>query len=610
MYFTNKKQPNKETEIAISDQKSDAIIVGVNEYTESSGLNKLKFAESDANELAKVLEVNFDYDVKLFTGEKATRENIFSELAKLGKRKTGSKFIFFFAGHGQSLHGEYYLHPINAEIDNDIFSLPVNRLLDYFERNLPHKEIVSIIDSCHRDMSLCERGDELLEQSATMDMSRRIQYGQNPNDKLIKALYGCGYQQASYEDDELEHGVLSHFLIEKLKSKGKDCSFDEIAKELGEDVPTYVKKRFGRTQFPILFTPLTKKETWIGKVNKSSFRLSRDETDKIVKFSHQDLLKSGLIEEYASKFEVTTKGSEWFDFYESINNKFEISGQEQLRQLVEKEFEKINPRKAEIIDINAIKSANNLVINCKPLGEKEKVGFLKDFSLTMKRINGGEFTMGSYAGYKNEQPAHKVEVKSFNMSKYPVTYKQYSQFCKEAKIKNDIKTNGRENLSVSNVSWENAVNFCTWLSKKLGRTFRLPTEAEWEYAAIGGLKSKGYKYSGSDNLLDVGWFRDNSGREPRSPGEKLPNELGLYSMCGNVSEWCSDWFSEDYYRSSPKKNPKGPETGSEKSHRGGSFKYNEFVCRSTQRHSFSKSIGNYNIGFRVVLEINSKKNKQ
>ena len=139
MYKRNHEKTLTENEISVPDQKSNALVVGVNGYNESSGLNKLKFAESDAKELAAVLEENFGYDVKLITGKMATRENIFSELANIGKSITGNKFVFFFAGHGQSLNGEYYLHPINAEIDNDIFSLPVNRLMDYFEKNIPHK---------------------------------------------------------------------------------------------------------------------------------------------------------------------------------------------------------------------------------------------------------------------------------------------------------------------------------------------------------------------------------------------------------------------------------------------------------------------------------------
>ncbi len=608
MDFISVKQNESEQESSLPDPTSNAIVVGVNNYEETSGLNRLKYAESDAKQIAEVLDSYFGYDVKLFTGDMATRENIFSELAKIGKSKNGDKFFFFFAGHGQSLHGEYFLHPINAEIDNDIFSLPVNRLLDYFENNLPHKEIVSIIDACHRNMSLNERGDYLLEHAATMDLSRRIQHGQNPNNKLIKALYGCGYQQASYEDDKLKHGVLSHFLIEKLKEKGNDCSFDEIAKELGEDVPEYVNKRFGQKQFPVFFSPLTKKETWLGKVNKGSFRLSENDQSRDAKFSIDDLISSGLIEEYASRYEVCTKGSEWFEFYESINARFEITGQDQLRDLVETAFEEIHPADEENFDdpeVNIIEQAEiEPEGKIKPLKNSEKLKFIKDMALSVVRIQGGEFEMGSYSGYKNEQPVHKVALSSFNMSKFPVTYYQYSRFCKETGKKNRYKESGLEELSVHNVSWEDAVSFCEWLSIKLERQFRLPTEAEWEYAARGGQKSKGFLYSGSNDLDEVGWYRDNSERQLRPSDEKAANELGLYGLSGNISEWCSDWFSESYYQNSPKRDPQGPDSGTEKVHRGGSHKFNAFVCRNTHRHSFSKSIGNHNIGFRVVLETN------
>ncbi len=360
----------------------------------------------------------------------------------------------------------YYLHPINAEIDNDIFSLPVNRLLDYFEKNLPHKEIVSIIDACHRDMSLYERGETLMEQSATLDMSQRIQHEQSINDKLIKALYGCGYLQASYEDDRLRHGVLSHFLIEKIREKGNECSFDEIAKELGEDVPKYVKNRFGKKQYPILFTPLTKKETWIGAENTSKFRVGNQDKDVSARFSLQDLKESGLVEEYASRYEVTTRGTSWFSFYESINNKFEITGQDQLRELVESEFAKIHPPETDIMDEDQLESKSVAVVNAKALTEEEKTKFLKAFGLSMKKIKGGTFEMGSYAGYKNEQPVHKVELDSFSMSKYPITFDQYAMFCKETENYNDYSAAGREGISANSVTWENAAKFCEWFEHK------------------------------------------------------------------------------------------------------------------------------------------------
>lgn len=152
-----------------------AIVVGVNGYKEESGLNTLKYAESDAEQFGNVLEDNFGYNVSLLTGENASRENIMSEFVKLGNIYNGDKFIFFFAGHGQTLGEEYYLHPINAQLDSDIFSIRMNRLLDYFESGLSHREIIGIVDACHKEMNTNERGDVQLDSVATRDVARRIQ---------------------------------------------------------------------------------------------------------------------------------------------------------------------------------------------------------------------------------------------------------------------------------------------------------------------------------------------------------------------------------------------------------------------------------------------------
>ena len=186
----------------------------------------------------------------------------------------------------------------------------------------------------------------------------------------------------------------------------------------------------------------------------------------------------------------------------------------------------------------------------------------------MVYVEGGTFTMGATSeqgsdAYSDESPAHSVTVSDFYIGKYEVTQAQW----RAVMGSNPSKFKG-DNLPVEQVSWNDIQKFITKLNTMTGKTFRLPTEAEWEYAARGGNQSKGYKYSGSNTLDNVAWYY-NSGGKTHPVGQKQPNELGLYDMSGNVWEWCQDWYGS--YSSSSQTNPTGPSSGSYRVLRGGDW---------------------------------------
>jgi formylglycine-generating enzyme required for sulfatase activity len=245
----------------------------------------------------------------------------------------------------------------------------------------------------------------------------------------------------------------------------------------------------------------------------------------------------------------------------------------------------------------------------------------------MVLVEAGSFQMGSTKGASDEQPVHTVHItRPFYIAKYVVTFEEYDRFC-DATIgikKPDDNGRGRGNLPVINVTWYDAVAYCNWLSEKEGLTtcysgkgkltqcdfsangYRLPTEAEWEYAARGGQKSQGYIYAGSDNPDDVAWYADHSGGQMHPVGQKQPNELGLYDMSGNLFEWCWDWYDGDYYASSPASDPTGPpppSTGVPWEHnrvrRGGSWREDADSIRVTCRSfDYASYVGDN--GFRLV----------
>ncbi len=217
----------------------------------------------------------------------------------------------------------------------------------------------------------------------------------------------------------------------------------------------------------------------------------------------------------------------------------------------------------------------------------------------MVYVSGGTFTMGATSeqgsnAYDAEIPTHSVTLSSFYLCKYEVTQALWQAVMGE----NPSNLEG-DNLPVEQVSWDDCQTFITRLHRLTGRKYRLPTEAEWEYAARGGNRSRGYKYSGSNKLSDVAWYDDNRGSKTHPVGSKSPNELGLYDMSGNVWEWCSDWFGA--YSPSSQTNPNGPSSGSRRVFRGGSWFDCAEYCRSSFRDSDAPDFRDNYLGLRLSL---------
>ena len=220
-------------------------------------------------------------------------------------------------------------------------------------------------------------------------------------------------------------------------------------------------------------------------------------------------------------------------------------------------------------------------------------------SIEMVRVEAGTFTMGATLEMENplddEKPAHQVTLTNdYYIGKYEVT-----QALWKAVMGNNPSYSKGNNLPVERVSWDNCQKFISKLNRITGKTFRLPTEAEWEYAARGGNKSRGYQYSGSSNLSDVAWYEDNSGNKTHNVGSKQANELGIYDMSGNVHEWCQDWY--DKYSNSSKVNPTGANSGSYRVSRGGGWANSAGLCNSSSRVSETPGNRSGSLGLRLVL---------
>lgn len=215
-------------------------------------------------------------------------------------------------------------------------------------------------------------------------------------------------------------------------------------------------------------------------------------------------------------------------------------------------------------------------------------------------VNGGVFRMGAEDGGPDELPVHEVELDSYYIGKFPVTQELWVSVTGS----NPSAFRSYKDLPIESVSWEEIQNFLLKLNKASGKLYRLPTEAEWEFAAIGGTRTNNYRYSGSDKIEEVAWYDANSNKKTHPVGLLRPNELGLYDLCGNVWEWCSDWY-DDEYRSDDKyrKNPPGPDFGTFRVLRGGSWATPEDKCRRSSRFSYSGDFRNNCVGVRLVLSV-------
>lgn len=260
--------------------------------------------------------------------------------------------------------------------------------------------------------------------------------------------------------------------------------------------------------------------------------------------------------------------------------------------------------------------SDNVVFKIVPSGGEKLTFTVGGVSFIMIKVEGGTFTMGATSeqgtdAASDEKPTHSVTLSDYYIGQTEVTQGLWKAVMgttvRQQRDKADkswpLRGEGN-NYPMYYINWEECQAFVNKLnsllfSQLVGRRFALPTEAQWEYAARGGKKSKGYKYSGSNTLSSVAWYDDNSGSSTHTVATKSANELGLYDMSGNVCEWCQDWYGD--YSSGSQSNPSGPSSGSARVGRGGGWRFNARNCRVSYRNYFTPTDRGHNLGFRVVL---------
>ncbi len=548
-----------------------ALLIGVDDYTE---IRKLKFAGADQRAFAEqLIAAGFPQDHVFLLHDKAAekkylpfRENIEKQLdLVLRLAGTDDSVIVGFSGHGVQLEGKSYFCPEDTRVDKLAATLiPLDGVYERLRKCRAALRLL-LVDAC--------RNDVLPEGQRSIGLSRSLGEFDGTKEKPpegILLVTSCGAGQISMEDKELGHGVFMHFLLEGLRGKAANDSGTVTLMGLYEyasvKTKTYVAKTFNNYQSP----------AFDGKMN-GPWEICRSSTNLPGSLIPRDARKitnsigMKLVLIPAGEFMMGSSAEEikaWNDWFKQQDVKTDIDDE----------------------------------------GPQHRVRITRPFYLGTYHVTRGQFRQfAGDSGYHTDAEKDGKGAVGYNGEKF------------EQKPEYTWRNTGFEQTDehpVVNVSWNDAVAFCEWLSRKEGKTYRLPTEAEWEYACRAGTTTRYWCGDDQEKLAEVANVADatlkakipnakftisaSDGYAFTSPvGSFRPNPFGLYDMHGNAWEWCADWYGKDYYAASPTDDPNGPSSGALRVLRGGSWYDWPSVVRSALRSGGAPGDRNYFTGFRV-----------
>ena len=546
--------------------KDLAVFFAVNTY-QNSKLGNLQNPVKNARDIAAVLKSRFGFETDIL--ENPTQEQIvrkLNELSRLyarnedGKHPSDGQLLLFFSGHGMSEDENGYFLPADADpsepwqkgIPYEIWRPKIN--------NINCRHILVALDACYSvrfDPDWKNKPDGQFRRPGELTDSQRAL----ANYEAYKAR--VFFTSDNKEDQTPDRSNFAKKLLEGLRSATAVDGF-LTSKQL---FANYVEGA----------TPIPRAGTFGDDEPSSAFLL-------------YDL--NGAPKPASAVAATNT---------EADDRAFEKA---QRRNTMEsyQDYLDVFPEGRHVDECNAAMTGLKPQPNTTP----PKIDTGKTDASTMTSdgfvlVKGGTFTMGCTSEQQDcggmEKPTHQVTLSDFYLSPYEVTQKQWKQ------VMGDIPrqaSNDCEQCPVEYISWEEVQVFLKKLNaQNLGHNYRLPTEAEWEYAARGGNQSKGYLYSGSSDIDMVAWYYYNSDNKTQPVGKKKANELGMYDMSGNVWEWCSDW--QGSYSSGSQINPTGPVAGSLRVLRGGSTNAPHTSCRVADRSTFARdNRGDKGLGFRLA----------
>lgn len=560
-------------------QQSHALLIGVSAY--NNGLPILPGVISDISAVKAALEENgFDVTV-VMDPDNAGLENAFRKFIGKYGQLPDNRLLFYFAGHGHTIKMPYnedigYICPIDApnpskdSSDFEQKAMPMAHI-ETFARQIKSKHALFLFDACFSGslFAMSRAIPEIISYKTKEPVRQFITSGSAEETVPDKSIFRAQFIRAIQgEADANKDGFVT-------------------GTELGEFLQTTVVNYSYNSQHPQYC------KIRDPNLDKGDFVFVIDSTNTHVTLVPIQNIKKEKTLPAFGKLELTSQisGFIYLDgtYVKYVNTNAPLT----LNDLA------VGPHK---IKISGDETQEKTVIilpdqtfNLTFEKKKQKVMISDNFDMIF--VEGGTFQMGSEKGSSFESPVHTVTLNNFYIGQYEVTQKQWQ----DVMGNNPSQFNDCFNCPVENVSWDDIQKFLTDLNKKTGKNYRLPTEAEWEFAAIGGNASKGYEYSGSNDPVEVAWYNSTSGEKTHPIGLKKPNELGIYDMSGNVWEWCSDFFDRSYYLDSPQKNPKGPTKTSTHVLRGGSFDCPTSSIRTKYRGRTSPYDKGSYYGFRICL---------
>jgi len=623
-----------------------ALIIGNSSYPDMPLTNPM----NDANAVSETFkELGFVVE-KVLDADRETMALAIQQFAK--KMATARAAVFYFSGHGMQIDGQNYLIPIGKTEATQITTedqvpyraINANEILRTMESQQVNFAMV-VLDAC-RNNPIAGTGKGKLKGLASVDApaGSLVMYATKAGDI---AYDGSGTKNSPFTTAFLQHITTPGLDVNILPSRitntvmeltdGKQTpgtylqltqSFTFVPELTAEELEEIRNKQSGE------LTDLQRKQAEIDRQKRQEEEEMKRKQTEIDELQKQiDNMKNKTVsggsaddlDKMLAVIEQRKKQQAELDDMKKRAEEQRLKREKELEELKRQENKaKQDAFKIKIEKYNKIansefgqdmkKSAWNLILKDYGLAENsiaegdiaaltDKIGIeFSDGSFQMIRVKGGTFQMGSNDGESDEKPIHTVALSDYYIGKFEVTQKQWQ----EVMGSNPSNFKNCDDCPVEQVSWNDIQEFIKKLNTQTGLRYRLPTEAEWEYAARGGQNAevRTQKWAGADKenqLGDYAWYSSNSGSKTHPVGQKKSNPLGIYDMSGNVWEWCSDWYGA--YSSGSQTNPQGASSGSSRVLRGGSWGGNATYARCASRGYDAPSDRGIYIGFRLVRDM-------